>query len=280
MTFQPLVGFTSMAMAYSGQKKEEAPVHPIQATPLAPQALPDRSRPTVDDLKASLAGLKENEGKVQWDEYIGQNYHKIAREDIEGRHVLDVGANIGFTSLFFLHMGAKSVIAVEANPENFAVLQNNIAPWPQIKGLNVAAADGVVKKVKIIEDKGISKTLPDAEGGVTAIGFGELVAMFPPDANDMFMKCDIEGGEYDFLLSARKADIIKFKTAILETHQVPHLEKLAARKRNFLLSYFELMGFEKVSECPICLWFHNPDGTVKDCITLEDQGDAKMVRKD
>jgi FkbM family methyltransferase len=177
-------------------------------------------------------------------------------------------------------MGAKSVIAVEANPENFAVLKNNIAPWPQIKGLNAAAADGVVKKVKIIEDKGISKTLPDAEGGVTAIGFGELVAMFPPDANDMFMKCDIEGGEYDFLLSARKADIIRFKTAILETHQVPHLEKLAARKSKFLLSYFELMGFEKVSECPICCWFHNTDGTVRDCVTLEDQGDAKMVRKD
>ena len=107
----------------------------------------------------------------------------------------------------------------------------------------------------------------------------ELVAMFPAGANDMFMKCDIEGGEYDFLLSASKADIARFKVAILETHQVPHLQKLPARKRKFLLEYFELMGYEKVSECPICCWFYNDDGSVKDCVALEDQGDAKVVRR-
>lgn len=46
--------------------------------------------------------------------------------------VLDIGADYGSTAVFFLHKGAKKVIAVESNTEFFKKLQPLAAPIPNL----------------------------------------------------------------------------------------------------------------------------------------------------
>ncbi len=44
--------------------------------------------------------------------------------------VIDCGANVGFTSVYFLNRFPKArLIAIEPDPSNFAVLQRNLAPY-------------------------------------------------------------------------------------------------------------------------------------------------------
>lgn len=236
-------------------------------------------KPTLEELKNCFVWT-QHDADIQWFEFIGANIHKITEQDIEGKCVLDIGANVGFASLVFLHRGAKKVVSVEANYLNYVELVKNVQPWPQIIPLYIAASDGVCKMVRILEEKGISKTVSDDSGNVKAASLHDLIsANFDPYDNNLVLKCDIEGGEYDFLLSAAKSDIIRFSNIFLETHQTPHLNKIPARKRQFLLDYLELFGYEMVSQAPFCTWYYNADGSVNSCIPLEDQGSAKLIRQ-
>ena len=49
---------------------------------------------------------------------------------IDGDLILDLGANVGYSSAYFLSRYRKSpVVAVEPDPDNFAILQRNLAPY-------------------------------------------------------------------------------------------------------------------------------------------------------
>jgi hypothetical protein len=49
---------------------------------------------------------------------------------IDGDLILDLGANVGYSSAYFLSRYPKSpVVAVEPDPRNFAMLQRNLAPY-------------------------------------------------------------------------------------------------------------------------------------------------------
>lgn len=55
------------------------------------------------------------------------------------RVIVDAGANVGLTSVFYAnaYRGAK-IIAVEPEPSNFALLKKNVAPYPNIVAVQAA----------------------------------------------------------------------------------------------------------------------------------------------
>ena len=53
--------------------------------------------------------------------------------------ILDAGANIGMTSIFFAHRYPEAqIIAVEPEPANYSVLIHNVRPYPRIIPVNAA----------------------------------------------------------------------------------------------------------------------------------------------
>lgn len=110
------------------------------------------------------------------------------------RRVLDLGANVGFASMLFAERyPAAEVVAVEAAPDTFTRLANNVAGLPSVRVLH--AAIGVDGPARVDLD------LPSAERAAGEHGTvvpGRTLTRLLDDLGwdhvDL-MKIDIEGGE-------------------------------------------------------------------------------------
>jgi len=78
-----------------------------------------------------------------YENFISQSYKNIEAGDI----VVDIGANIGFFSLFAASMGAKKIYSIEPVKETFNYLQQNTKDIPNISIFNL----GVGSKTESVE---------------------------------------------------------------------------------------------------------------------------------
>jgi len=120
--------------------------------------------------------------------YIMQVYGK---PDLTGKIVIDVGAAIGDTALFFKKYGAKAVFGYEQDQTRVRLAQNNI----KMNGM----ADSVVvynKKATVEELHKLMATIRDP----------------------IFLKLDCEGCEYDII---PKLDMSKVTGVVMEYHMKP-----------------------------------------------------------
>jgi len=160
-------------------------------------------------------GRKEYKGFTirsgTYDDYIVREISsykslEITPEDV----VLDIGANIGTFSRTALLAGARRVISVEPDPENFELLQINapeadkfcmavVAPGDQRVGVTLYKNRGI--------NKGLHSTVPTKGRDmimVPTIGWDYLMSLGPTK-----VKIDCEGAEYIFLDPTRLNPTIK-----------------------------------------------------------------------
>jgi predicted RNA methylase len=109
---------------------------------------------------------------------------------VEGRVVVDVGASVGDSPIYFRRRGARRVLAFEANPISWAFMLWN---------LRSNAVDGVEPVCRIVRDLDFAEELPS--GAV--------------------LKMDCEGAEESVLSRSRRAALRKFSYAIVEYHNGP-----------------------------------------------------------
>lgn len=235
----------------------------------------------LEALSRSLAGkITLDEIRAQepnaFKEMFELNVLDVAHDDINGKNVIDVGAYKGFFSLLSAGLGAKTILAVEPNPENFMSLKANASKFDNILPVHCAVFDGFFRSVRLVEHAGECKTIP--HGKVEARALSELMSMFPDD-NDLVVKMDIEGAEYDALLACSARDLRRISTLFLETHKTTWLQKSPARKASFLKDYLGLMGFKMVSHKQIFCWDHDQAGNLTKYEAVEDQESMKMVRE-
>ena len=205
-------------------------------------------RPTLEQLAT--------DHPVLWEEFI--NVHKYVESDFKGKQVLDIGANFGFISMLAVAWGARRVVAVEMDPSNLEQLYKNAAPCPEIMVMPVAA-HGFARHISITMSPGDMKTnckvLP-ATSGIPALPLEDLTNLMDPNDDDMVLKVDVEGAEYDLLLCAPVQAIRRFSMIMLETHRVPHLNAHKARKAEYLKTYMSYLGYETLNEEPL-MWIGN-----------------------
>lgn len=153
--------------------------------------------------------------------------------DFAGKTVLDIGAHIGAFSLMAVSKGAARIVACEPASENFALLRNNCAPFPQINCIQRAVwsnedlhlplswrrnahpentGGGTVLPFSRIADFDIMET-PDEE--VSRIAFDALVR----DLGVVdIVKIDAEGSEYPILLGS--TSLAQVREIVGEYHEL------------------------------------------------------------
>jgi len=152
-------------------------------------------------------------------EFINFEYKNL---NFKNRIVLDVGANSGATSIFFILNGANKVFAIEPMPKTYLILKKNIE-INKLSELIIPLNYGIGKPGKVNLDENISGQGADINSAIKSFGKPvEIKSLKYIVDNYKIDKCvlkmDCEGCEYDALLSLDNDTILHFDEIMLEYH--------------------------------------------------------------
>ena len=144
---------------------------------------------------------------------LGHEYDDLIEEvpNLEHNLIIDAGGYIGTAAIAFAraYPDAK-IISLEPSPSNFAILQKNIAPYPNI--IAIQAALGAEPGELTLRDRGTGPwgfttvDNPEDNSGeemvtIPCVTLGQLMDEHGAAGIDI-LKLDIEGGEYRLFASA------------------------------------------------------------------------------
>ncbi len=149
---------------------------------------------------------------------------EYAHADPKGRIVVDVGAGIGDTPIYFAFKGAKHVYAFEPYPYAYNAAKRNISInklGKRVTLLNAGASD---RDTAIrISGRHVSSSESDLSEGISRNGkripiysLKRIVEEF--GIEDAVLKMDCEGCEQHAIMSAEASTLRKFDQIILEYH--------------------------------------------------------------
>ena len=139
--------------------------------------------------------------------------------------ILDLGANIGLSSVYFHHIWPSSkIVAVEPSEDNFRILRKNFGNNEQFEAM-LAGIDSKTSKLTLsdpsVEKNAFTtKTLEEgAEGGISGVTVPDILARHPRSSgySPFIVKIDIEGFESE-LFSGNTDWINEFPVLIIELH--------------------------------------------------------------
>jgi FkbM family methyltransferase len=141
---------------------------------------------------------------------------------IEPQFIIDGGANIGLSSVFFATLYPKAeIIAIEPQRDNYLLLCDNTRNYPNIKCMNAGlwhksttleVTDAAVGTTGFM----VNETSPDNPNGFKAVGTSEILTLHNRAFIDLY-KIDIEGAEKE-VLSENAEWLSQTKMMILELH--------------------------------------------------------------
>jgi hypothetical protein len=123
---------------------------------------------------------------------------------VRENEVIDVGANIGDSSIYFAHTGAKTVIAVEPDRVSYDYARENIV------------ANGYSTNIKLIFAACGSSDKFAFENDLQHLTLKTLIKKYC--SCPKILKVDCEGCEYDFIMNASFDDLSKFSHIQIEYH--------------------------------------------------------------
>lgn len=169
--------------------------------------------------------------------------------------IVDLGANIGLSALFFVKKYPNAhIVAVEPDTVNFEFMKRNLEDYSNHVALLQAAiwpSDGEVSLVEHDEsNEGLgawgyrTETLTEgAEASVSAISIPTLMNQFSMDFIDI-LKVDIEGAEYELFEKDYESWLDKVGMIIIETHDrfKPNSEAMVRNALNGRFTELPLKG--------------------------------------
>lgn len=161
--------------------------------------------------------------------------------DVAGRTVLDIGANIGDSAIYFGIKGASRVIAVEPFPQTLSIAEFNIQDNHMNDRITLVRGSigGRSGKYYLSDEHGgaTGSTITCAPNGVLTREFSlaELTEKFA--IREGVLKMDCEGAEYCAILGASPSALDAFVQIQLEYHYGP--KSLVERLKNlgFTVAY-------------------------------------------
>jgi len=141
--------------------------------------------------------------------------------DVGGKIVVDIGANIGDTAIYFALNGAKHIYAFEPYPYSYEKALQNIET-NKLKGRVSLLRCGVGKKGRIrlsaAEQKQLWAGLRECNDGISTdiITLRDIAERYP--VKNSILKIDCEGHEYEIILEAENELLRHFSEIIVEYH--------------------------------------------------------------
>jgi len=147
--------------------------------------------------------------------------------NVKDKVVIDIGAFIGDSAIYFALKGAKRVIAVEPHPGAFAEMLENIKLnnmeniiIPVNAGLASRSGKICAENVDNVYSIFTHHRLGDCINAVPAVTLGELISRFGVDSGNAVVKMDCEGCEFDVIINDYQ-HVKPFKELIIEYHSSP-----------------------------------------------------------
>ena len=222
-----------------------------------------KKRIPFSDVEAYLRPTVSDSGRVgEFVEgiYFSRSYLHDSVVKQEPRLLIDVGANIGLSTLSLLgeFKSVTKVIGIEAEKNNFEILSKNFELWQEnfsdVEFVPLHAVATASSEAHIVEksplhtltgENSASGTFrydmadsgsAEAAGGSTAIAIGDLLTDMDPD-DGLIVKIDIEGGE-QHLLAGNTDWLGRVTFLTIEVHDRYH-EVMIESSRNLLRALCE-----------------------------------------
>lgn len=165
----------------------------------------------------SLIGWKDNADLYEI--YFQNHYEKIP---VNNKEVIDIGANICDSSIYFVLNGATNVIAVELLPQNCEIAQKNITLNKlndQIDIIMAGCSDEKGQTYFSSSKKGMGYAIDIADKDGIKVPLLTIDDLLKFSKNESrILKLDCEGCEYDVILSSSKWTLRKFEYIFIEYH--------------------------------------------------------------
>ena len=209
-----------------------------------------------------VSGLKFKELRTGVIEVLCLGHYPLDDIDLRGREVVDVGAFVGDSTLYFLYKGAEKVIAIEPHRGAYEEMLYNL----KLNGLEHkviainAALGGRERTLCIPANLSIDNTIGfnhlsiNARKGieVKVITLEEVIK----DVKDPYLiKIDCEGCEYE-VISYSFNTLTKFKYVLMEHHNAnlsEHKQILRKLSKNFLCQNVPYEIFTERSDLGVML---------------------------
>lgn len=156
--------------------------------------------------------------------FIKQEY-KIKLE-FEPRVIVDGGANIGLSSVYFKNKYPDAhIIAIEPDDENFEMLRKNLAGYPNIS-LKNAGLWSKKMQTRVVDKYGLGKwamvteevtDIGDDDSSFNTVTMSDIMEEFQIDYIDL-LKLDIETAEKQLFEDNFKEWLSRTKVIIIELH--------------------------------------------------------------
>jgi FkbM family methyltransferase len=184
--------------------------------------------------------------------------------------VIDAGANAGYASVYLAHhMPNATVVAIEPEQSNFAVLVENTATYANVIPLQAAlwSQPGTLRIANPHDEKWAIRCTEDESAGpgdgIRACTIPQLLSDYGRDTIDV-LKIDIEGAE-KALFSADTEWLSAVKTLMIEVHPGCWKEVFGALARHDYECFLSgenlvvtLRGASSLGHCGVCA----PDGAI------------------
>ena len=137
--------------------------------------------------------------------------------------IIDAGANVGYTSVFFANRYPSArILAIEPEPSNFAVLAQNVAPYPNIEPIQAALwKEHTFLKIDNPEEDTVSirveATAAGQPGTLEAVTMLDLLERAGRERVDL-LKMDIEGAERELFEPGCEVWLDRVDTIVIELH--------------------------------------------------------------
>lgn len=172
-------------------------------------------------IKNKLGTIKLLQGTQNGDP-IGVFFEEVYKMfPTKDQTILDIGANIGDSSIYFALKGAKKIFAIEPFPANYELAKKNIElnNLQKIIDIDLAGCSSKSGFLTVDNKKSGGGTFLTSDRTGTKIPLFSLENMLEQNNLDSaVLKMDCEGCEYDSILKTDDKILKKFSTIIIEYH--------------------------------------------------------------
>ena len=182
-----------------------------------PTAEVSKSTEENKSLPVDKGWLKHTEPQT-FAEIFEQNTYGVVPEEIQGNTVIDIGANVGMFALYCVELGAERIISVEAQPTIYQLgLLSYVAQYPSVTPVHnaVYSKDG---DTVLIKNHHHGSQVGLEGDPVTTITLSTLLEKYNIKGNNLVLKMDCEGSEFDIIMNIDRNVLRRFKVIYAEVH--------------------------------------------------------------